>query len=121
MINIQSTPNAPGVEAVPARAVTGCGPVGAASGVFARTTMATLLIVAAILALAVTSLADSERAQSNVPVQIALVQTLTIPASVPRHSGEVKPLAFGHVEMDWDPAAPGGIPGFDIWPPGSQR
>jgi hypothetical protein len=25
-------------------------------------------------------------------------------------------LAFGFLEFDWDPNAPGGVPGFDSWP-----
>lgn len=27
-----------------------------------------------------------------------------------------KSLAFGYLEFDWDPSAPGGLPGFDKWP-----
>ena len=42
-------------------------------------------------------------------------------ASVPLNPAEVGRFAFGHVEIDWDPSAPGGVPGFDSWPPGSQR
>ncbi len=26
------------------------------------------------------------------------------------------PLVFGFLEFDWDPDAPGGVPGFDSWP-----
>ena len=29
--------------------------------------------------------------------------------------------AWGYVEFDQDPKAPGGIPGFDQWPPGAPR
>jgi hypothetical protein len=84
-----------------------------------RTTIATILAVAAVAALAITSLAQSERTQSSVSVQPALVQTL--PASAPRDAGAVGRFAFGHVEADQDPSAPGGVPGFRIWPPGSLR
>jgi hypothetical protein len=35
----------------------------------------------------------------------------TAPASITRPS-----LAFGFLEYDWDPDAPGGVPGFDSWP-----
>ena len=28
----------------------------------------------------------------------------------------VKPTFFGFLEFDWDPDAPGGVPGFDPWP-----
>ena len=27
-----------------------------------------------------------------------------------------KSFAFGHLEFDWDPSVPGGVPGFDSWP-----
>jgi hypothetical protein len=92
------------------------------SGDLARATMATVLIVGAIAALAITSLIQSERAtaQSHVlaaPAPAALV----VPLSVPLAAGEVGPFAFGHIEFDWNPAAPEGVPGFDSWPPGSRR
>ncbi len=119
MINIQPTPNAPGVKTLQMRPATSGGQVSATSGVFARTTMATLLIVAAISALAITSLAQSERAQSSVSVQPESLRVVR--ASVPLNPAEVGRFAFGHVEIDWDPSAPGGVPGFDSWPPGSQR
>ena len=91
------------------------------SGVLARTTMATILLVAAIAALAITSLIQSnERATaqsfSAVP---AAPSAATIPLAVPLDSGEVGPFAFGHVEFDQNPA--GGVPGFSSWPPGSLR
>ena len=34
---------------------------------------------------------------------------------------DVGNFAFGYVEFDQDPKAPGGVPGFDSWPPGSPR
>jgi len=39
--------------------------------------------------------------------------------SMPADSGDPGAFAFGYVEFDWDPRAPGGVPGFDSWPPGS--
>lgn len=30
--------------------------------------------------------------------------------------GERVPRFFGFLEFDWDPDAPGGVPGFDPWP-----
>ena len=33
------------------------------------------------------------------------------PAAAPQPS-----FAFGFLEFDWDPNAPGGVPGFDSWP-----
>ena len=88
-----------------------------------RETMATVLIVAAIAALAITSLLQSHQqatAQSGVLAKPSPLRP-TLPLSVPLDSGDVGPFAFGHVEFDWAPAAPGGVPGFDSWPPGSRR
>ena len=34
---------------------------------------------------------------------------------------DVGDFAFGYVEFDQNPKAPGGVPGFDSWPPGSPR
>jgi hypothetical protein len=28
---------------------------------------------------------------------------------------------FGFLEFDWDPNKPGGVPGFDPWPPGASH
>jgi hypothetical protein len=87
--------------------------------VFARTTVATVLIVAAIAALAITSLIQSNKrasAQSRALAQPAL-STAVQPA--PRDSGAAGHFAFGHVEFDWAPAD--GVPGFDFWPPGSRK
>ena len=81
--------------------------------------MATVLIVAAIAALAITSLIQSnERATAQSPVVVQGAPS--VPRSVPLDSGEVGPFAFGHLVFDWDPAAPGGVPGFDSWPPGAR-
>ena len=41
------------------------------------------------------------------PVRVAAAA----PASAPQPS-----FAFGFLEFDWDPNAPGGVPGFDSWP-----
>jgi hypothetical protein len=88
--------------------------------VFARTTVATALIVAAVAALAVTSLIQSNKraaAQSRALAQPA--PATTVPLSVPRDAGAAGHFAFGHVEFDWAPAD--GVPGFDSWPPGSRK
>jgi len=86
-----------------------------------RETMAAVLLAAAVAALAVTSLIQSHEqatAQSGV---LARPAPSTVAASVPPRSREVGLFAFGHVEFDWAPAAAGGVPGFDSWPPGSRR
>ena len=46
-------------------------------------------------------------ASASKSIQIAA----TAPASITRPS-----FAFGFLEYDWDPHAPGGVPGFDSWP-----
>ena len=33
--------------------------------------------------------------------------------------GVIGSFAMGYLEFDWNPAAPGGVPSFDTWPPGS--
>jgi hypothetical protein len=88
------------------------------SGVPARATMATALIVAAIASLAITSLIHSKRATAQSHLAQPAPSTLTVPLSIPLDSGELGPFAFGHVEFDWDPAV--GVPGFSAWPPGAH-
>ena len=46
-----------------------------------------------------------------------------IPAPDPSLFSDQDPgnFAWGYVEFDQDPKAPGGIPGFDHWPPGAPR
>jgi hypothetical protein len=102
------------------------------SGLLARTTMATVLIVAAVAALVITSLIRAHApatAQTPVVAQAAPAAAMVpseIPMSVPLDSGDVGQrdighFAFGYLVFDWDPQAPGGVPGFDSWPPGSRR
>ena len=91
------------------------------SRVLTRTTMATALIVAAIAALAITSLVQSNvraTAQSG-DVKQAVPSVATVPLYIPLDSGEVSSFAFGHVEFDQNPA--GGVPGFGSWPLGTPR
>jgi len=47
------------------------------------------------------------------------VGAASLPNSIPSDAGDIGSFAFGYVEFDWDPNAPGGVPGFDSWPPGS--
>jgi hypothetical protein len=51
------------------------------------------------------------------PVQ-ARPEGASIPSSI-APDADVGNFAFGYVEFDQDPKAPGGVPGFDRWPPGS--
>jgi hypothetical protein len=88
-----------------------------------RTTIATVLIGAAVVALAATSLvrtyqpAAAQTALDTTPAPVAANE----PASVAPDSADIGHFAFGYVVFDWDPRAPGGVPGFDSWPPGSRR
>ena len=94
---------------------------------FARTTMATVLIVAAVATLVITSLIRPQApaaAQTPLAAETApqsAPTAATIPMSVPPDTGDVGHFAFGYLVFDWDPQAPGGVPGFDSWPPGSRR
>lgn len=62
---------------------------------------------------------------ANSPGRVAPTATAPAPGAtavsnvVPSDSGDVGSFAFGYVEFDWNPKAPGGVPGFDSWPPGS--
>jgi hypothetical protein len=59
-------------------------------------------------------------APSRLPTQ-SQPTAATTPRSVPPEFGDVGNFAFGWLVFDWDPKAPGGVPGFDSWPPGSHR
>jgi hypothetical protein len=85
----------------------------------ARITLAIVLMAAALAAPAITSLLGPHGravAQSHAVIEPAPTMA-TVPPSVPRDSGEVGPFAFGFLVFDWDPRAPGGVPGFDAWVP----
>ena len=87
-------------------------------GVVAAARMATVPILAVTAALAITSLIPShQRAAAQPAVE---PPTATAPLSVPRASRQAGSFAFGYLEFDWDPSAPGGVLGFDSWPPASQ-
>jgi hypothetical protein len=43
------------------------------------------------------------------------------PGSISSNVQDPGNFAWGYVEFDQDPKAPGGIPGFDHWPPGAPR
>lgn len=88
-------------------------------GVVAAVRMATALILIAMAVLAITSLSsgrDRAAAQGG-----AEPPTATATRSDPRVSRQAGSFAFGYVEFDWDPSAPGGVPGFNSWPPASQH
>jgi hypothetical protein len=75
--------------------------------VFARTTVAMVLIVTAVAALAITSLIQSNKRASAQPGASAT------PATVQRAD------AIDAMNFDWVPAH--GVPGLDTWPHGSHK
>jgi hypothetical protein len=87
---------------------------GVVSPMFRRTTIATALMIAAVAALAITSLPQgNERAAATNLIQAA--HSTTVPMSLPLDSGEVGPFAFGYLIFENDPA--GGVAGFGPLPP----
>lgn len=85
----------------------------------ARTTTGALCAIA-ILTFALTETAPRRSVDTVVPQRSAVAATGTQSAhknatSIIRAVGG-KPFAFGYLEFDWDPSAPGGLPGFDTWP-----
>jgi hypothetical protein len=86
-------------------------------GVLARATMVTSLIVAAISAVAITSLIQSDR-QATAEARLLLRPA---PSMAWADTGFGDLGRFGFLEFDWDPAAPGGVPGFDFGRPRTQR
>jgi hypothetical protein len=85
----------------------------------ARKPMATAVMVAAITALAMTSLGQSNVCAQAGDVMPAATPVAEVPLHIPLHSGEISRFAFGYIEFDWDPA--GGVPGFGSWPLGTPQ
>ena len=80
--------------------------------------IATALVLAAFLAATlIVSVAQIHPTDS--PVQ-AKPEGSSVPNSV-APDVDVGNFAFGYVEFDQNPKAPGGVPGFDSWPPVSPR
>ena len=65
----------------------------------------------------------SVAAQISHPAETQHTTPSATPASDSNSSNAQDPgnFAWGYVEFDQDPKAPGGIPGFDHWPPGAPR
>ena len=83
--------------------------------------LAAVALAAAVIALVlpVSSPGQSPRAVGASAAVLSDSHAVTASARVSRPSsadhGRV-PLFFGFLEYDWDPDAPGGVPGFDSWP-----
>ena len=82
-----------------------------------RRWIAIALIIAGLLAVA--SFATVVTSPAQIQATTSASSTMPAPNFVLSDSGDVGTFAFGHVEFDWDPKAPSGVPGFDSWPPGS--
>ena len=91
-------------------------PVDRLAGPLAAVALAAAVIV---LALPVSSSGRSPGAVGASVAALSVSHAVTTPARVSRPAsadhGRV-PLFFGFLEFDWDPDAPGGVPGFDPWP-----
>lgn len=98
--------------------------------VYSRFKSAGLTMVVAMLTLSSLAAADapvSDVASAFVALpfstEISMAPVLT-PAGAPvsgvgasqSRGGAGLKMFFGFVEFDWDPDAPGGVPGFDSWP-----
>jgi hypothetical protein len=82
--------------------------------------IAMALALAAILAGAlIISVAPAQIAPPADTSVRARPEAASVSNSAPSDIGNVGNFAFGYVEFDWDPKAPGGVPGFDSWPPAS--
>ena len=80
--------------------------------------------IAAALVLAVFlagALMMSVSAQISHPADTRHTTPSTPPAPDSPNVEDPGNFAWGYVEFDQDPKAPGGIPGFDHWPPGAPR
>jgi hypothetical protein len=79
-----------------------------------------MVLAAAVIALA---LPVSSRGQNAGVVDASATalsdsHAVTTPAHLSRSASADHrrvPLVFGFLEFDWDPDAPGGVPGFDSW------
>src|SRR5262245_20928198 len=84
----------------------------------ARARVAVFLLAGALASLAVTSLIHSN---GPAAAQTGLGGSPAACPSVQPDAQDAGSFAFGHLEFDWNPAAPEGVPGFDSWPPGTRR
>jgi hypothetical protein len=86
-----------------------------------RRVIATVALIVALLALAFPAASPGVRfggaTAASVPPAAHQLSSSDAPASFERGRA---PAFFGFLEFDWDPDAPGGVPGFDPWP-GSHR
>jgi hypothetical protein len=82
-----------------------------------RRWIAIALVLAAFLAATLIVSVAQITHPADSPV-LAKPEGIAVPNSVVPDA-DVGNFAFGYVEFDQNPKAPGGVPGFDSWPPGS--
>ncbi len=75
--------------------------------------IAIMAIAAAVLALIIPVSFSGPHAST---VNVAARAQATAVPNGKLADGERVPWFFGFLEFDWDPDAPGGVPGFDPWP-----
>ena len=84
-----------------------------------RLLIATLTLIVALLGLALPAswLGERSSGATSAAVRPAAHQasSANAPASTSFERGHGSRF-FGFLEFDWDPDAPGGVPGFDPWP-----
>ena len=80
--------------------------------------IAIMAIAAAVLVLIVPASFSGPR--TSTANAVARAQATAVPSGK-LTDGERVPWFFGFLEFDWDPNAPGGVPGFDPWPQTPQR
>jgi hypothetical protein len=76
------------------------------------------LVLAAFLAATLIVSVAQITHPADQPIIHANPEGVLVPNSIAPNT-DVGNFAFGYVEFDQDPKAPGGVPGFDSWPPGS--
>ena len=86
-----------------------------------------IIVATIVLALAVLSIpyaVQSQRFASLPAATSPMAEALATVVPSAKNAGLIDPeidQAFGFLVYDWDPRAPGGVPGFDQWIASAQR
>jgi hypothetical protein len=88
-----------------------------------RRVVTLVLLLTALLAGPIAIVATFAKSQTRDELAAAreVDASAVAPIAYPTDSGDIGSFAFGYVEFDVDPRTPGGVPGFDSWPPSSRR
>ena len=81
--------------------------------------LAALALAGAVIALLVPVSSSGRSSVTGASLALSDSQAVTTAARVSQPASAAQgrvPLFFGFLEYDWDPHAPGGVPGFDPWP-----